>query len=269
MTSIEHIKYLWWVMHHSDDPDRRGFAVSCYLDESGTHGGSPQSIVAGLVLNQSGFLTLDTLWENLLARHNIVYPLHMKEFGPDGKFGHISIGDRKLLFDQAAKIINYNKIHSIAFVVDQSKFNTIIDKRIRRHLGVYGACFMGCAHIAFLSAEHSQYKKDIAFVVESGNKHANHIRNAHKEMINIENNKAMNIHVGSLTFASKKISALQAADIIAWGVRRKVAGEHFPKGFEPIKDIFGHNHDQRTWKEEWLYSLNDAILNKSRNDSEY
>lgn len=254
-------------MHHSIDPDKRTFAVTCYLDESGTHGDSPQAIVAGWVLNRDSFLMFDVVWNNMLSQFAIESPLHMKEFGKHGRLGHLSYPDRYALFDQVAKIIDYFKIHSVAFVLDQAKFNKIIDLRIRKHMGVYGACFMGCAHLVFLAARDSQYHKDIAFLLEQGNEHACHILNAHTEMVRIQRERVMPIHVGSLAFEHKRISALQAADVIAWGVRRRVTKTPIGKGFQPIAEIFSQDHIQKAWEEDWLQSLNDSILNKSVNDS--
>ncbi|OGP71137.1 MAG: hypothetical protein A2Z73_06225 [Deltaproteobacteria bacterium RBG_13_60_28] len=210
----------------------------------------------------------DALWENLLSQFNIEPPLHMKEFGQHGRLGYLKYDERYKLFDQVAKIINYCKIHSVAFVLDQNKFTKIMDPRIIKVMGVYGICFMGCAHLVFLSARDSQYHKDIAFILEQGNEHTSHIFYAHKEMARIQKHKEMQIYIGSLTFEPKQISALQAADVIAWGARRRTIGDPIGKGFQPISQIINQNHVQDFMREEWLQKLNDVILKSPKNDSE-
>jgi len=262
MNSIEYLEHLWWVMHHSEDPDRRTFAVTCYLDESGTHGDSPKVIVAGLVLNFYNYLSFDVVWNNMLSQFNIKVPLHMKEFGRHGKLGFLDYTKRFKLFDQVEKIINLFKTHSVAFILDQAMLSDLMDPRIIKINGPYGMCFMGCAHMVLEQAEYQQYRKRIAFLLEAGNEHAEHIRVAHQSMIEMGKN------VGTLAFEPKRISALQAADVIAWGARRRAIGDPIGKGFQPISKIFDENHIQSQWEESWLKNLNDSILNKSKNDPE-
>ncbi len=209
----------------------------------------------------------DVLWNNMLSKFAVKPPLHMKEFGKHGKMGHLTYNDRYALFDQVEKIINYHKIHSLAFFIDQNKFNEIMDRRIKKHMGVYGACFMGCAHLVFKAARNSYYHKNIAFILESGNEHSEHIRKAHKAMIEIQEKKVLKINVGSLAFEFKQISALQAADVIAWGSRRRAIGYPIGKGFQPISKIFNEKHAQSAWEESWLKELNDSILKSSKDIS--
>jgi hypothetical protein len=264
----EYLEHLWWVMHHSDDPNKRTFAVTCYLDESGTHDDSPKAIVAGLVLNRDGFLMFDAVWENMLSQFKIESPLHMKEFGKHGNLGYLNYDERYKLFDQVAKIINFYKIRSVAFVLDQLIFSKIMNQEIRKAIGAYGTCFMGCANLVLLALCDSYHHKDIAFIMEQGNEHASHVFAAHEVMVRMKNSKGMFINVGSLTFDSKQITALQAADVIAWAVRRRAVGDPIGKGFQPITQILEEKHIQDYMKDRWLINLNESILKKAKGISD-
>jgi hypothetical protein len=81
----------------------------------------------------------------------------------------------------------------------------------------------------------------------------------YKSMIEMQKQN-MPLHVGSLTFADKNISALQAADVIAWAVRRRVSGISIGKGFQPISEIFSANHTEILWKDNYLKELSDGLL---------
>jgi hypothetical protein len=60
--------------------------VTCYLDESATDGGTPQAVVGGLQMNESHFLGFDPAWREMLHDFGLEPALHMKDFGPHGRF---------------------------------------------------------------------------------------------------------------------------------------------------------------------------------------
>lgn len=252
-------------MHHSDHQPLEAIAVTCYLDESGIDKNSPITVVAGFLLNKDSLVIFDSVWEHILSKHGIDPPLHMKEFGEHGRFGHLRDFQRRDLFDQIAKLINSYKVHSVAMSISQSSYLRIVDHRIRKHMSPYGACFMGCAHLVSGQANYSYYSRNIAYLLEAVSEHAGQIRVAHQEMLNLQKQGKMS-NIGSLAFGDKNISALQAADVIAWGERRRRTGLSIAKGFEPIATIFNEYHLEHSWQNEWLHGLNDAILrNKEGN----
>jgi hypothetical protein len=247
-------------MHHSDDPERQTLILRCYLDESGTHAGSPAAIVGGLLMGRDDFLIFDALWDDLLLRHKIQPPLHMKEFGEDGKHGHLNYQERAALFSDVSRLINCQKSMSIAATLSHAKYKTILHPDIQKKMSLYSLCFMLCAHMIHLNAEHKGIPYNIPYIVEQGNEYQQHIFKAHAGMIRIQKEN-MSLHVGSLTFADKNISALQAADLIAWGNRRLASGIPIDRGFEPILDIFSDpHHANYLWKDSYLKELSDGLL---------
>jgi hypothetical protein len=258
----EYLKYLWFVMHHSDDPRRQTLAVTCYLDESGTDHKNSQAVVAGLIMHRDFFLILDALWDDLLLRHGIESPLHMKEFGPHGRHGHLKYDQRWKLFIDIANVINANKCVSIAATLKHEQYNNIIHDKMKKYIGLYGICFMLCAHACFAEAWENYYTGNLAFVMEAGNEHADHVLRAHQGMMEMKKENKIWVHSGSLTFEPKKLSALQAADVIAWGIHRRDSEKGLGKGFLPIGNIFKHSHIQLQWTDELLKEWSDSVMGR-------
>jgi hypothetical protein len=109
-------------------------------------------------------------------------------------------------------------------------------------------------------AEHIKYQDDIAFLLDNGNPYRQQVDYAHYAMTKRQG--TVHLHVGSLTFGDdKKISALQAADVIAWGLHRFVNDKSsLNKGFEPIAEIFKSYHIHHQWEEKWLRDLSEPLL---------
>lgn len=251
----EYLKYLWWTMHHSDDPNLQAFAVTCYLDESGTHDSSPYTVVAGLILNRHNFISLGIEWQRLLCEMRIKSPIHMKEFGrPHGELGYLTDDERYLLFANIAAIVNSHKIISIAGTIDQQQYREILKIDKRKQMSPYGLCYAICAIKNHHNANYNKYDKNIAFVLDDGCENSGHILTTHRVLK--EWQKKEPYHMGSITFADdKNVPALQAADIIAWGVRKRLLKEPFDKGYNYIENIISENHVEEPWKTDDLQGL--------------
>jgi hypothetical protein len=246
---------LWWVMHRSDEESRQVAVVTFYLDESGTHEGSAIAVVGGLLLNKEGFRALDDTWREILARHSILPPLHMKEFRrPDGRLADVSNDQRRALFSDVVKVINENKIYSIAASLTPDRFKKYFDKTFRREtMSVYGMCFILCAHRNYLRTQQNHYDENIPFLMDSGNQYAEHVRAAHAAM---QEDQWKTMRVGSLTFdKDEDWSPLQAADVIAWASRTRVQRGSFDNGYEPLAGLFDKAHDQQGYLEDVFADL--------------
>ncbi|MGO9176959.1 MAG: DUF3800 domain-containing protein [Desulfobaccales bacterium] len=234
-------------------------AVTCYLDESGTTPSEPNAVVAGLVMPRNNLLLFDVVWEGILAQYKIKVPLHMKEFGKHGKLGHLDYRARFALFTKLVGAINCYKTHSVAATLSYEEFNNIVPDKAKRYIGVYGICFMLASNLCFCQAKLSNYDGEIAFFLEQGARHSGHILNAHNAMLQIQKDKELPINVGPIAFGPKKISVLQAADIIAWAVRRRVSELPIGKGFQPISNLFEIRHIERSYDDKSLQDFVDAI----------
>jgi hypothetical protein len=202
-------------------------------------------------LNKEGFGILDDKWRELLARHSILPPLHMKEFRrPNGRLADVSNDRRRALFSDVAKVINESKIYSVAASLTPDHFQKYFDKKFRREtMSVYGMCFVLCAHTNYLLAMQNKYDEKIPFLMDSGNQYAEQVRAAHASM----QKGWKDMRVGSLTFdRDEDWSPLQAADVIAWASRVKAMGDSFNNGYEPLAALFDRAHDQKGYTEDGI-----------------
>jgi hypothetical protein len=255
----EYLETLWWTMHHSDDPDRQvwTFDVRCYLDESGTHDASPYTVVAGLMLNRNNFISLGREWQQMLCERGIKVPIHMKQFGRDGNLGYLTESDRYLLFANIAGIINSHKIYSVAGVIDQKQYNEILILHKKKEMSPYGFCLMLLVYANHVEAINNKYKHDIAYLLSEVSEHKGQILDSHAEMIRLQEEESIPFHVGTIAFGlPRKVPALQAADVISWGVLRRFVARPFDQGFEFIEHIInGDHHVQHLWEEKELQTL--------------
>jgi len=258
------LEHLWWVMHHSDDPDRQALAVTCYLDESATDGSTTEAVVAGLQMNRSNFLHFDDKWDDLLERYHLRPALHMKDFGRHGRFSDMCECDIRSILEDACDLINVHKIYSLAVTLEHAEYQRIFHDRIKNHMSVYGLCFIATAYANHLLATQNHYKENIAVVLDSGNPYASHVLLAHGELKKAH--QAQSLNLGSLTFESDEIvTPLQAADVIAWGVRRKATGYSFKGGFESIERLLARaDHAQAPYPVIAMQQLMQAVENDLR-----
>jgi hypothetical protein len=235
-------------------------AISCYLDESGTHSGSPEATVGGILLDKDNFIMFDVLWEEILLRHKIRPPLHMKEFGEHGRHGHLNYNERYKLFEDISKLINCYKAMSIVASLNHAQYKKIINPTIQEIMSIYSLCFMLCAHVIHINATNQKINYNIPYIVEKGNEYQQHILMAHNGMLRMQREN-IHLHVGSLTFEDKNLSTLQAADVIAWSGRRIATRMLIEKGMEPLLDIFMDNHHINcSWEDRYLKEFSDRLV---------
>src|SRR5208282_5815408 len=138
---------LWFVMHHSDDPERLTLAIVCYLDESGIDRLNPevlnpQAVVAGIVMRREEFMRFDSDWDDILSKFKIKPPIHMKEFGEHGRHGHLRYHTREKLFKELVYIINRYKWYSVAVSLNHEQYNDLLSDKSKEEVSLYGLCFM-------------------------------------------------------------------------------------------------------------------------------
>lgn len=256
--SQSRLSSLWWSLHHSNDADRMAVVIDCYLDESGTDDQSPTAVVGGLLLQRDSFFCLDIEWKKALERHGINPPLHMKEFGPHGKFKNIPHDTRRLLFSDLVKIINEHKTGTIAATLTTAQYDRHFSGLFRRKdMGVYGFCFILLVMIQAKSAQEGGITERIPFVMDIGNPYRHHVLEAHASIEYVQKSQFLN--AGSLTFdCDTNLRALQAADLVSWSVRRKLTGA-FVHGFEPLPEVFASPHIEQPYEEEWLKTMADNL----------
>jgi hypothetical protein len=108
-------------------------------------------------------------------------------------------------------------------------------------MGVYGICFLLLAVMSGKHADATGYSETVPFVMDTGNPYRRHVVDAQKFLTTIFQH-LYPIHAGNLTFVGDTDDpAIEAADVIAWNVRRKLVSQ-FNNGVEPLAGILGEHH---------------------------
>ena len=195
------------------------------------------------------------------ARH---YPANSHErIWPYGRFANVSPGCRHKLFLEIAELINFHKLVSISATLSNAEYKANVDETVREEFSVYGMCFILSAVMNHKLAASKSYRKKIPLILDNGNPHKGHVVKAHAAMI--EWQKGTFLNVGGLHFEDDKdLGILQAADVVAWGARRRTTGKMFGHSFEPINDILNEQkgHGEADWKGEWLKEVSNAVMKR-------
>lgn len=238
--------------------------LGCYLDESGTDENSSTAVLGGLLLEPDRFYYLDSEWFKALSKHHIESPLHMREFVPHGRFGHTGHADRRRLFSDLVALINEHKNRSVSATLTAAHYRKHFSPLFGdKDVSIYGMCFL---LLATLQAKYcnDKYKYEIPFILDDGNRYRHHVLEMHKFIVeSFQPTHFMN--VGSLTFRTdEKLGVLQAADVIAWSARRRIAGK-FNNGFEPLVELFDDRHIEQPFEEDWMAEVATGIRNRRLN----
>jgi hypothetical protein len=153
------------------------------------------------------------------------------------------------LFADLVSVINEHKVASVAATLDAETYRRVFTGVTK--LSMYGACFAQLAIINDIYARKNDYHEPIPYVLDRGNSYQSHITEA-KLTLALPSLK-------TIDFCSDTSQcALQAADVITWSVRRRLAG-HFPSGFEPLQQLFDGHHRDIEYNEEWMVGVADSM----------
>ena len=236
--------------------------VECYLDESGTDEQSPTAVVGGFLLRRREHFWLRDAWANALSKHGVEPPIHMREFGPHGRFKSLRHHQRRALFADLQHIINDNKRFSIAATLTTERYRQYFSGAFtEKEMGVYGMCFLVLAVMLGKHADATGYTEIIPFLMDTGNPYKQHVVDAHN-FLTTTFQHTYPIHPGSLTFVSDTDDpAIEAADVIAWTARRKLVGQ-FNNGFEPLEEILAEQHMEQPLEDGWMDEIASAIRHR-------
>jgi hypothetical protein len=235
---------------------------TCYLDESGTDQNDSQvAVLGGLLLKMSQSYWLGDELRKCLSKHNIPWPLHMYEFGRHGKLRDVRSEGRRALFSDLVRVINDNKTYSVASTLSSEKykqaFNGLTD------LSMYAASFTQVAMMNGVGSRYGGSKEPIRYLLDDDNRYKPQVVEGHAVLLASEEQHPLNI--GSLEFDSDdNVAALQAADVVAWAVRRKIASA-LKSGFEPLEGLFDVKHIDVEYNEEWMTGVANTIRAKAAN----
>ena len=210
--------------------------------------------MAGIVLEYDRFTWLDLDWQKVLTKHNVCSAIHMTDFGKTGVLADVPGPIRFALFTDLVAVINEHKRYSIAATLSTDQHKQYFGKSAKKTglVSMYSTCFLLLALSHGKQATHDKYQCDIPYLLDDGNEHKSEVILTHGFLVDTFY-RTHPVHVGPLSFGDDKTSsALQAADVVTWAVRRKRAGLPFERGLEPVEAVLSEIHLEQTFKEDWM-----------------
>lgn len=244
-------------MHRdSDSPDTETAALRLYLDESGGEDpGTPHSVIGGMLIYKPAVQLFEEEWDRMLVNHGIPDGIHMKEFGrPHGRLAYISDCCRRELFIEACYLIRKYRAMSVATSLSNQEYRASVPEAAQNMYSVYAMGFSLMVMLNHKLCEFNKHVEPIPIIMDSGNPKRGQVTQIHGWM-HERFQKHHYLHLGSLTFGDDKVwGILQAADVIAWGTRRKSSNVPFGDSFGPVNDLLSDapHHAHQDWKQSWL-----------------
>jgi hypothetical protein len=169
-----------------------------YLDESGTHKGSPLVVVAGYAGGHNEWRLFERNWQKKLANYNIEY-FHAK----DPKCDIL----RPYLADEILK----RKLYGVICAINPDEYNLHANHHFKSTIGnAYAACTYSCALEIAKIARNNELGK-ISIVIESGQPNSEYVEKTLKLFM-----KSQNYDIASVALGNKKdFIPLQTADFLS------------------------------------------------------
>ena len=234
-------------MHHSYRPDLAAMPLKAYYDDSGTDDSSQVTVLSGPVMSEQAFVEFEGKWSLLLDSYEIPHPLHMKDFSGGGKHSSLSFGTKREIFGKAAGLINGHKFFSVSIGIPQQLFDFLLPKKVRkRQFGPYVLAFISAvlANKAVLDKSKLYGNRTISYLVDDGSAGKGQLLEAHSAVVDAEMSKGKFRHTGSVAFdTDDRVSALQAADMIAWAARRRAVRGPLTGEFAPLEELLSETQE--------------------------
>jgi len=230
--------------------------VVCFLDESGTDDKTMNDAVVGcFLINRRDLEKFDSAWKSILRFYGVRDALHLRDFGPRGRNGHIIGVDRATLFTAAVRIINEFKILAMGASLKNREREKAFSAALQNlMLSSYGLAFLMCLAFHQKQANQLGYLGSIDFVLDRGNRFRSHIERIHRAAKTDPVLKSY--QVGSIDFADDwAVPSLQAADVVAWATRRRRSGAHFNGPLQPLLELFNDSYVENQLTDETLTDL--------------
>jgi hypothetical protein len=189
--------------------------LECYFDESGTHGGSPVTCVAGYLFDKDGCKALDLKWKEVLDRYRLPY------------FRMSACAHRQKPFDQLSpqecidaetamiRLINEYALLGAAVAVNEKDYNTWFEGRNPAGSAYTFCCWQVLAGIRSYIMK-NRFDGKVAYFFEAG--HASQSE-ANGLMHRIFANPTLRegYRYAGHSFVDKQaVRPVQTADILAW-----------------------------------------------------
>jgi hypothetical protein len=197
-------------------------ALRAFIDDSGSGGDSPWFVLAGYVGTVEAWDSFDKPWRTVLDGHPKLEYFKSSEaesLRPDGQWAGISKGERNQRIDTLIEVIGNHTLRSLYVRLKQQDYNEIIKPYIPDAWdNAYYHLFIGSI-AAFTSIEkHLGASRPIEFFFDRQNR----LEKPSKRLYDMVGGQLFGNRVVDVHYEDEKLFLpLQAADLLAWQLRRR------------------------------------------------
>jgi hypothetical protein len=186
-----------------------------YIDESGTHDGSPVLCVAGYLFRKRNAVKFAKVWGRILAGYGLPYFRMSDCAHGNGPFAGMDSAKRTEIEKRLIQTIHACAEFGFSITVNEADYEAIVTQRPDIG-GAYSFCLHGCLAVISNWRKRTGFRGEIAYFFESGHRDQGQ---ANRIMVEIFTKPAARERMayGSHSFVDKsKVVPLQPADMLAW-----------------------------------------------------
>jgi hypothetical protein len=211
--------------------------LNAYFDESGTHYGSPVSIVAGYVATIPQWRVFETRWRKMLdaAKIEVFHMVDLENF--HGEFQRWSEEQRRKLIREATLIIRDQTEMGIGMATLVQDFEHLLTLPIQTaYGGIYGWCGFFVLNIASHWAAHAGYTNPINYMFEAGAKGRHELDHLIGEIEKAP--EGSRFLIGGWSFQRKEqVVQLQAADFLSYEIYKNILNRDPVLNDSPLRRV--------------------------------
>lgn len=213
---------------HNWKPDRLFVHLTAYIDESGTHNGSPVTIMAGWIGKAGRWHQFDQRWNRLLSKQGLSY-VHAKDLAQGSRLfkdhNDWPHDRRNKLFHRFGRLAFRHALFGLTITLRNNDYDQVYKSPLKREpkklqlSTAYGICFQYFINSTFLHLSELGLNDNlnINFIFEDGHRHADNALQMYQTGFRKYAPKERVEAVKGVSFLNKReFPALQAADFLAY-----------------------------------------------------
>jgi hypothetical protein len=195
--------------------------LTSYFDESGTHGGARNTIVAEYVSTVERWAAFEGEWREFLQDCDLEY-FHMVDFAARREqYRNWKEPKRTERLARAIDIINRHVMFSVLVNTDPEAFERLMSPAAKAAVGgPYGLCAIAAMRTVGFWTDDQKIDEPIPHVFEVGAEGASEVVKAFQMAYADARLRKENRMIGLVFRGKREVVQLQAADILAWECHR-------------------------------------------------
>lgn len=205
--------------------------LAAYFDASGTHNDSPIIVVAGYVAEVTRWRTFQSKWADILKKENLSF-FHMTDFeSGHGPYKGWPTGRRTHLIKKLCRCIKGKTLFSVSRAIIKKDYRVSKEKvDVLKPYSAFTFSAVQCMRDITKWADANNRHDPIAYTFESGDGYDGELDAIRNEITGDENNRRRYRFCSLNTADKRRLSPLQAADILGYEIYKETINFHLANG---------------------------------------